>query len=404
MTWFQDADGDGLGNPVISIVDCDQPNGYVSNNADTDDTQPTGGGGFSSVAATFPNTIDLNNLMNYENQFIPNYVNEDNTRDNEISNEGATLGRVLFYDKNLSVDNTIACASCHKQELAFGDIDLQSTGVAGLTGRHSMRLANARFSQEESFFWDERANTLEEQTTMPIQDHVEMGFSGEDGDPGFDDLIEKLSGIGYYQELFTIVYGDAQITEQRMQRALAQFVRSIQSFDSKYDQGRASVNNNNAPFPNFSQLENEGKNLFMANDGAACHRCHRAPEFGIENNMGNNGVVGVTGDPNLSDFEITRSPSLRDLVNSNGESNGPMMHDGSLTTLMDVINHYNDISLVPGLDPRLRDNPGGPGPGNGNGQKLNLTDQEKQALEAFLKTLSGVNVYTDERWSDPFGG
>jgi len=94
----------------------------------------------------------------------------------------ATLGRVLFYDKQLSANGAIACASCHKQEFAFSDTAQQSVGLnGGLTGRHSMRLVNSRFADEVRFFWDERASSLEDQTTQPIQDHVEMGFSGENG-------------------------------------------------------------------------------------------------------------------------------------------------------------------------------------------------------------------------------
>lgn len=412
LTWYQDADGDGLGNPAMSIRDCDQPAGYVSNSSDVDDNDPgngnnggdnggTGPVNTTSVEAAFSNAIDLANLANYSNQGQPNYIDEDNTGNNPITDEGATLGRVLFYDRNLSVDNTISCASCHKQSFAFGDNDLQSIGVDGLTGRHSMRLVNARFSEEQRFFWDERANSLETQTTMPIQDHIEMGFSGQNGDPGMNDLIDKLSGIGYYQELFTFVYGDPEITEQRMQRAMAQFIRSIQSFDSRYDQGRSQVNNNNTPFPNFTAEENQGKNLFMSNNGAACNRCHQAPEFGIDNNSDNNGVVGVIGNPNAIDVTITRSPTLRDMFNPTGQLNGPLMHDGSMTTMLDVINHYDDIPNVPGnnnLDNRLR------GGGGGNGQNLNLSNQEKEALVAFLRTLSGSNVYSDQRWSDPFGG
>ncbi|MEO0876435.1 MAG: cytochrome-c peroxidase, partial [Bacteroidota bacterium] len=168
-------------------------------------------------------TIDLNALFTYEDQDIPLYVNRDNTPpNNTISDAGATLGRVLFYDVNLSANNAVACAHCHQQEFAFGDERVLSVGLSGgLTGRHSMRLVNARFSDEDRFFWDERAASLEDQSTRPIQDHIEMGFSGEDGDPSIDSLIRKLRDIPYYQELFTFAYGSPNITEPRMQRALA---------------------------------------------------------------------------------------------------------------------------------------------------------------------------------------
>ena len=101
-------------------------------------------------------TIDLDNLLNYETQNIPNYILKDNTPEsNQISNSITTLGRVLFYDKNLSVNNTIACASCHQQNFAFSDPLVSSVGLNGEnTGRHSMRLVNSRFSNEENFFWD----------------------------------------------------------------------------------------------------------------------------------------------------------------------------------------------------------------------------------------------------------
>ena len=345
----------------------------------------------------FAGTIDLNDIFNYANQAIPTYINKDNTPGtNPITDEGATLGRVLFYDKNLSLTNTVSCGSCHKQAFAFGDPDLQSTGHdGGLTGRHSPRLSSARFGEEEKFFWDERADNLEEQSTMPIQDHIEMGFSGNNGDPDIDSLITKMEGLSYYNELFNLTYGDQTITEERMQNALAQFVRSMQSFDTKYDVGRALVGNNNAPFPNFTTEENNGKTLYMTNNQAGCNRCHRAPEFDIDPDSQNNGIIGVLGSPGSIDLTNERSPNMRDIVNSAGVENGPYMHDGSLATLMDVINHYDDVPNDPAntnLDDRLQ----------GPGGNLNLTDTEKAELLAFLKTLGGLNLYTNEKWSDPF--
>lgn len=345
-------------------------------------------------------TIDLNNLLNYEDQPIPDYINRDNTASNPISDAGATLGRVLFYDKNLSANLAVSCSSCHQQEFGFSDPLVQSTGLYdGLTGRHSMRLINARFGNEERFFWDERANSLEDQVTQPIQDHIEMGFSGADGDPDFNDLIERLEALTYYQDLFTFVYGDDAITEERIQLALAQFVRSIQSFDSRFDEGRAQVNNNGQPFPNYTAQENQGKQLFLSppiNGGAGCAGCHQPPEFSIDPNSRNNGVIGSAGNNNESDLTNTRSPSIRDLVNPLGQLNGPLMHTGEFDNLMDVIEHYdNGVVQNPNLDNRLRQ--------GGTPQQLNLSTTEKEALVAFLETLTGSNVYTDERWSNPFG-
>lgn len=321
--------------------------------------------------------------------------------------QGATLGRVLFYDVKLSVDDNISCAHCHKQEFAFGDTATASSGVNGFTNRHSMRLVNSRFATEQRFFWDERAINLEVQTLNPIQDHKEMGFSGANGDPSLDDLVTKLQAIGYYQELFTFVYGDSKVTPERIQKALAQFVRSIQSFDSKYDAGRAMVPNNQAPFPNFTALENQGKQLFMAppvfdpngvrtGGGVGCQGCHRAPEFDIDPNSRNNGITETIGSA-TPDFNVTRSPSLRNLLRPDGSLVTSAMHTAALTTLDAVLEHYNNIPNQPNninLDPRLRP--------AGQPQKLQLTQPEKDALIAFLKTLSGTAVYTDPKWSSPF--
>ena len=341
--------------------------------------------------------VDLTRLANYANQTIPAYITRNNTPGNNvITDRGATLGRVLFYDKRLSRNDTVACASCHKQSRAFGDTATASIGVNGTTGRHSMRLINARFANEVRFFWDERATSLENQTTQPIKDHVEMGFSGTLGDPAFATLLTKLSAIAEYRVLFAMTFGDAAITEVRVQRALAQFVRSIQSFDSRFDVGRAQVANNGEPFPNFTAQENAGKQLFLAPPpgGAGCAACHAPPEFDIDPNSRNNGVITKIGGG--TDLTNTRSPSLRDLIGPGGQSNGGFMHDGSFATLAQVVDHYN---AIPGdnanLDPRLRRQ-------GGAVQNLNLTQQRKDELAAFLRTVTGSAVYTDARWSDPF--
>lgn len=377
----------------------------TSCNKDDSGYTPIAANPYASIRAAFGDNINPEALDNYAAQPVPDYIVKDNTGGNAITNKGATLGRVLFYDKNLSSNNTISCASCHIQQHAFSDPNISSTGVNGTTGRHSMRLINTRFASEERFFWDERAATLEEQATMPIKDHAEMGFSGTNGDQTFDDLIVKLSQIGYYKELFKFVYGSEEITEEKIQMALAQFVRSIQSFDSKYDEGRA-LGPDAEPFSNFTRDENIGKQLFMAaaefnsageriGGGAGCAGCHRAPEFDINPFSRNNGIINTIGG-NIQDFNNTRSPSLRDLFNANGQLNSPLMHTGEFTTIEDVLAHYNDLTLAnnEALDHLLA--PGG------IPQKLNLTQTEKDALVAFLKTLSGNDVYTNPKWSDPF--
>lgn len=362
----------------------------------------------TAVEKIFKGSIDLNNLENYANQSIPSYITKDNAGSNVITDKGATLGRILFYDKNLSVNNTISCASCHKQEFAFTDTAIASKGVNGLTGRHSMRLVNARFSEETKFFWDERATSLENQTTRPIQDHNEMGFSGQNGDPSISNLILKLSAIDYYKELFKFVYGSEEITEAKMQNAIAQFIRSIQSFDSKYDIGRSQVANNNANFPNFSNQENIGKDLFAkpplfdANSeriggGLGCQGCHRAPEFDIDPNSKSNGIGGsIAGG---ADFTNTRSPSLRNLTNAVGDVNSPMMHTAIIKDLQAAIGHYGNLTNAainnPNLSAKLK-------PNGITGQQLHLTANEVNAVTAFLKTLSGTDVYTNKKWSNPF--
>lgn len=359
------------------------------------------------IEAEFGASINLENLDNYANQTVPSYITKNNPQGSIITDAGATLGRVLFYDKKLSSNNTISCSSCHIQSKAFSDGAIASQGVNGTTGRHSMRLINVRFANERKFFWDERAINLETQTTMPIKDHGEMGFSGQNGDLSFADLIVKLSAVGYYRELFKFVYGSEEITEVKIQNALSQFIKSIQSFDSKYDAGRAIAPNEAQPFTNFTAEENQGKNLFLTppifdtngfrtGGGLGCNGCHNAPEFDIDPNSLSNGIGGsINGGP---DFTNTRAPSLRDVANRLGDANGPMMHTGVIASLQAAIGHYGDLSAAaannPNLDPRLKP--------NGRGQQLNLRSNEVNAVIAFLKTLSGNDVYTNTKWSTPF--
>jgi cytochrome c peroxidase len=388
-------------NDEITIVPSNTPAGTTTAITTVDP--------YAAIKLAFGANIDPTVLENYANQGKPAYIVKNNLGNNVITDKTATLGRVLFYDKNLSINNTISCASCHKQNFAFGDTALVSAGVeGGLTIRHSMRLINTRFANEAKFFWNERAASLNNQTTMPIVDHLEMGFSGENGRGSINTLIGKLSTINYYKELFKFTFGDSVITENRMQNALASFINSIQSFDSKYDIGRAQVNNDNQPFPNFTATENQGKALFITapvfngaglrtTGGLGCNACHNAPEFDIDPNTLNNGIIGVANSANGIDITNTRAGTLRDITNAAGAINTPMMHTGALRNLRAVINHYNTINLNPrntNLDPRLRP--------AGNGQNLNVTEAEIAAIVAFMQTLGGNNVYVNKKWSNPF--
>lgn len=375
--------------------------------ASCSDESPNAPGGdpVSAVEATFGEAIDLEHLPDYANHPVPRYVRKNTGGGKPVTDAGATLGRVLFYDKALSVDNTLSCASCHHQEVAFSDTAKVSVGVAGETPRHSMRLVNVQYAEEVRLFWDERAADLEDQTTQPIQDHLEMGFSGTDGNPDMTDLLAKLAAIGYYQELFTFVFGDPEVTEERLQNALSQFIRSIRSFDTKYDEGRIQAPDDSAPFANFTEQENLGKDLFMVpprldaynrrlSGGLGCVGCHRPPEFDIDPEALNNGVIRTAAGIGI-DLTVTRAPTLRNVVKADGTPNGGLMHTGDLD-LDTVLDHYN---LVPedgntNLDPRL--NP------QGVTMRLQLTVEEREAVKAFLRTLAGSAIYTDPKWSDPF--
>jgi cytochrome c peroxidase len=334
--------------------------------------------------------------FNYANILLPDFFfdndvrDEDNTPNNNTTTDnGATLGRVLFYDKNLSMNNTISCASCHIQENGFSDPNALSTGFNGeLTSRNSMGLANARFYENGRFFWDERAATLEAQTLVPIQDLVEMGLT-------LPELEEKLTQQPYYAALFTNAFGDETITSNRVALALSQFIRSMVSYESKFDEGLAQTQDIDDNFPNFTTSENRGKQLFMSNQ-TRCFDCHATNVFvgddarnnGLDATITDSGVGGITGNNNeLGEFKV---PSLRNIALT-----FPYMHDGRFETLEEVIEHYNSgIQNNPNLDNRLTQ-------GN-NARRLNLSEADKQALVDFLNTLTDNEFITDEKYSSPF--
>jgi cytochrome c peroxidase len=337
---------------------------------------------------------------NVAGQPLPTSINgTDNTpTTNPITNDGATLGRVLFYDKKLSANGTIACASCHKQDKGFSDDATLSLGFnGGATGRHSMTLINARFYQRGRFFWDERATTLEEQVLMPFQDPVEMGMT-------LQQVVSKVQEQSYYPELFQKAFGTTEINSDKISKALAQFVRSIVSYSSKYDQGRAMVASPGANFPNFTTEENTGKNIFfqtIPNGGGACFGCHTTEAFISANPGPQNNGLDLSSTTDLGAGAVfTNNPifvgRFKTTTLRNIELTAPYMHDGRFATLEQVVEHYNSgIKAHPTLSPALKD-------GNGNPVQLNLTTSQKAALVAFLKTLTDNSVSTETKWSNPF--
>ncbi|MDB6035360.1 MAG: Cytochrome-c peroxidase [Verrucomicrobiales bacterium] len=350
------------------------------------------------VASTVQNALLLpSTAFNYSTPVLPpNFLvqpilGQDNTpTTNMTTDAGAALGRVLFYDKRLSTNQTIACASCHRQENGFSDPRRFSTGFAGgSTSRNSMGLSNARWYQRRHFFWDERANTLEDQVLAPIQNPVEMGMT-------LPALTTRLAAEPFYTDLFTRTFGTPDITSGRISRALAQFVRSIVSTRSKYDAG---VSNR---FANFTAQERLGRQIFLGQVGnATCAACHGTDNFVPGAAINNNGLEfpyvdlglgGITGRP--QDNGLFKVPSLRNI-----ELTAPYMHDGRFATLEQVVEFYNSgVVDNPNLSPPLRNPPGQP-PGP---RRLNLTVEQKAALVAFLKTLTDTNLATDPQLSDPF--
>jgi len=331
---------------------------------------------------------------------------ENTPADNPITDEGATLGRVLFYDKQLSANGSIACASCHGMASGFTDTNQFSTSFDGSTGsRNAMSITNARWYQDGRFFWDERAATLEDQVLMPIQNDVEMGLT-------LDDAIEQVAGQSFYAPLFEAAFGDSEATSDRISKALAQFVRSMVSYRSRYDEGLAAAGGNpTVDFANFTAQENQGKSLFFGPQGgcAGCHVNNPPPQPGrppgnaaifyvnVATNNGldatiqvnDNGIGDVSGQ--RRDNGKFKSPSLRNVALT-----APYMHDGRFATLRQVVEHYNSgVQAHPNLDPRLR------GP-DGTPRRLNLTSAQMDALVAFMGTLTDEAFCSDVKFSDPF--
>ena len=325
----------------------------------------------------------------------------DNTpANNPLTDDGATLGRVLFYDKVLSQNDSISCGSCHKQEFSFSDTSMRSQGFhGGLTRRNTMTITNARWHFGGEMFWDHRASSMEDAVLMPIQDSVEMGLS-------LTQLVQKVEQQPYYAALFTNAFGDSSVTTSRIAMALSQFIRSIVSHTSQYDIGRAQVNVREDPFPNFSNSENQGKAIFFntqLNGGGDCSICHTAEAFvntpaavtcnGLDlvstTDLGLYETTGMQSD--IGRFKV---PSLRNI-----ELTAPYMHDGRFASLEEVVDFYSTgIQLHMNLAPGLIDTIGG----TPVARQFNFSQTQKNDLVNFLKTLTDHTMTTEIKWSDPF--
>lgn len=377
------------------------------------------------VEAVMGDNLKLRNPYNYENQAVPKHIKQSIFRE-PVTNQLAALGRALFYDKKLSENTKVSCGSCHQQEFAFGANTKGADGAFGQAVKQPMRLVNLKFSATSNLFWDSREEDILKAVKAPILDHTEMGFSGKNGQKSMHDLIDRLQNTQYYNQLFLYAFGSAVVTEEGLEKALAQFILSIQSYDSKFDKAMTAINANDKNnylknFPSFNQEENYGKNLFFGEPilngstrlggGFGCARCHFDGEAGFvqaavqtkygpqQNNtrtiVGESNGITKNVDGTRSNKLTSRAPSIRELVNSAGVPNTHFFSDASAKSLGDVLEHYNTIfKLNEKLDERLR-----------QGTAIinyDMSVQNKVDLIAFLKTMSGQDVYTNPKWSNPF--
>ena len=291
---------------------------------------------------------------------------------NPLTNEGVALGKKLFFDRILSSDNTVACATCHSPQKAFSDDRVLSIGVNGLEGsRHSMPLFNLAWNLDEKFFWDGHKFSLELQALEPVIQANELG------NPSWEDVEDRLQNHPQYPDLFNKAFGNATITKENVAKAIAQFERTLISGNSKFDRfslGQATL----------TAQEQNGLDVFMDETRGDCFHCHGNPNNPLwtDNKFHNNGLDATFSDLGLGQFTGDsndngkfKSPSLRNL-----QYTAPYMHDGRFATLEEVINHYSEgLVNSPTIDPLMKKvDQGG----------VQLSPQDKADLKAFLLTLS----------------
>ena len=311
--------------------------------------------------------------------------------DNMLTKQKVQLGRMLFYEKRLSGDNSISCASCHRQEHAFTDTARFSLGVLGFEGkRQAMSAFNMAWNINE-FFWDGRAHLLRDQSLLPIQDSLEMHET-------LPNMVQKLKADKQYTDQFIRAFGTDEITAERVSLALEQFMNSIVSVNSKYDRFLAGT-------ATLTPAEERGRKLFFTeynqffpdSSGADCAHCHAGFNFSNNQYM-NNGLDAPAFQNDIGREKATGNPmdrakfkvvSLRNIAVT-----APYMHDGRFNTLEEVIAHYNNgIKASPTLDLALEQT---------RATGLMLTPQDIADLKAFLLTLTDDDLLTNSEYSSPF--
>ncbi|MDA2926430.1 c-type cytochrome [Acidobacteria bacterium AH-259-G07] len=285
-------------------------------------------------------------------------------KNNPLTAESVELGRRLFFEKRLSRDGTLACASCHLRERSFTDGRPVAVGIGGKRGHRNVpTLLNRAYGR--SMFWDGRAASLEEQALQPMVNPRELGNTREE-------IVRRLQASETYRRLFRRAFRTEQVTIERVTRAIASFERTLLSANSPFDRYEL-LHDKNA----LSESARRGLDLFRGK--ANCSVCHSGPLFSDER-FHNTGVSWGRQPLDLGRYEVTKlegdkgkfkTPTLREV-----EKTAPYMHDGSLKTLQEVVESYNRGGGPNSyLDSRVR--------------PLNLTPQEKSDLVAFLKSLSG---------------
>lgn len=303
--------------------------------------------------------------------FSENIIDPVIPADNPQTVEGIALGKKLFFDPLLSANNTQSCASCHRPPNAFSDIPRFSIGIDGIPGtRNSMPLFNLAWNYDELFFWDGREFSLEHQALEPVTNPIEMHNTWEE-------VVRRLENHSEYPSMFADAFGNGNITKEKATKAIAQFERTLISANSKFDRFLLGLTT-------LTPEEENGLNVFMDEERGDCFHCHGNPNNPLwtDNQFHNNGLDAtftdlglgaVSGDP--SDNGKFRSPSLRNLAFT-----APYMHDGRFNTLDEVINHYSEgLQNSPTIDPLMKKVAEG---------GVQLSDQDKEDLKAFLLTLS----------------